>query len=419
MKHRCHRLALLLAAMLSAAVCAQDASAPLPDKVALPELLRLVAQRSPRLAVERTSIDAAEAERMQASAYPNPTLSAGRFKPAGGARTVFDANSQSQLTLDLPVLIGSQRKARMEAADQAAEAARAHVGAAGHETAIKAIDAFVGLQAAQEKLGVLEKAASDVQHLSKIVSERMASGMASRYEATRAEIEVAAIRTRLADARVERTARMGELAALIGAPGWQPVAIGAFGSNGIALERPALAAALKETNAQLVAARRDEAAARAAAHRAERERIPVPVVSVGRTWTSDPFGAANYIGLSTEIPILDKRLGPVAKAQAELRAAQLRREAIEIELDAELARALEAIASRRSALAQFDRSIGSKLDALRQMAEDYYQLGRGSILELIDATRSRLESSLSGVEVRAQLVDEEMRLLALTGRLPE
>lgn len=410
--------ALCLAASLTTAY-AQEAAPDLPRQITLPQMLRLLAQRSPRLAAERVAIDAAEAERLGAAAYPNPTVSVGRYQPAGGARTVFDASSQSQTTLDLPVLIGGQRKARLDAADQAVEAARAHVGAAGYEAAIRAMESFVALQSAQEKARVLEAAYADVQRLAKVVAERMAGGMASRYEATRADIELASLKTRLDDAYLEQSARASELAAMIGAPGWKPLALGALASNGTAFDRGTLAAAVKDGNALLLAARRDEAAAQAAVRRAQRERIPVPVVSVGRTWTGDPYGAANFVGLSAEIPILDRRLGPVAKAEADLRAAQLRREAIEAELDAELARALDMLAARRATLAQFDRSIGAKLDALRQMSEDYYQLGRGSILELVDATRSRLDSALNGLDVRAQLVTQELRLLALSGKLAE
>jgi len=417
-----NRLAYLCAAFLLTwltTVRAQEAAPELPLQITLPQMLRLVAERSPRLAVERIAIEAAEAERIGATAYPNPTLSVGRYKPAGGARTVFDANSQSQTTLDLPMLIGGQRKARLDAVDQAVEAARAHVGAAGHEAAIKAMEAFVGLQSAQEKARVLASAYADVQRLSKIVAERMAGGMASRYEATRADIELAALKTRADDAQLERSARASELAAIIGVPGWKPEALGALASAGMTFDRNTLSVAAKENNAQLVAARRDETAAEASVRRAQRERIPVPVVSVGRTWTGDPYGAANFVGLSAEIPILDRRMGPVVKAEADLRAAQLRRAAIEAELDAELVRALDMLAARRATLTQFDRSIGAKLDSLRQMSEDYYQLGRGSILELVDATRSRLESALSGLDVRAQLVIEELRLLALSGKLPE
>lgn len=417
-RHAWAYAALVFASSLTPAY-AEEATSALPSQITLPQMLHLLAERSPRLAAERVAIDAAEAERIGAAAYPNPTVSVGRYKPAGGARTVFDASSQSQTTLDLPVLIGGQRKARVDAADQAVEAARAHVGAAGHEAAIKAMEAFVGLQAAQEKARVVEGAYADVQRLARIVAERMASGMASRYEATRAEIELASLKTRLDDAYLERSARASELAAMIAAPGWKPEALGTLASNGTAFDRGTLAAAVKAGNAQLLAAHRDETAAQAAVRRAQRERMPVPVVSVGRTWTGDPYGAANFVGLSAEIPILDRRMGPVAKAEADLRAARLRREAIEAELEAELTRSLDMLAARRATLAQFDRSIGAKLESLRQMSEDYYQLGRGSILELVDATRSRLESALSGLEVRTQLVTEELRLLALSGKLGE
>lgn len=414
-----HALACLILAALVAGARAGETPPPLPEQVALPELLRMIAQRSPRLAAERAAIDAAEADRIAAAAYPNPTVSVGRYKPAGGARTVFDASSQSQATLDLPVLLGGQRRARMDAAEQALEAARAHVGAVGHETAAKAAESFVGLLAAQEKVRVLDAAVADVQRLARVVAERMANGMASRYEATRAEIELAALRTRRDDARMEEAARAGELAMLVGVPGWKPVARGNLSNREATRDRAALTSAIKSKNALLLAARREEEAALAALRRAERERVPVPVVSVGRTWTGDPFGAANFVGLSAEIPILDRRLGPVARAEAELRAVRLRREAIEAELDTELARTLDALAARRATLAQFDQNVGARLEALRQMAEDYYQLGRGSLLELIDSARSRLESTLAGLEVQAQVALDETHLLALSGELPE
>ena len=419
MNCRARRCAALLCFLPLTTAHAAEATPDLPLRVTLAQMLRLVAERSPRLASERIAIEVAEAERVGAVAYPNPTLSVGRYKPAGGARTVFDSSSQSQTTLDLPLLIGGQRKARLDAADQLVEATRAHVGAASHEASVKAMEAFVGLQSAQEKASVLEAAHDDVQRLVKIVVERVAAGMASRYEATRAEIELGTLKARLEDARLERASRASELAAMLGAPGWKPEAMGRLESRGIAFDPGTLTVAARENSAQRVAARRDEAAAEAGVRRAQRERIPVPVLSVGRTWTGEPYGAANFVGLSAEIPILDRRIGPVLRAEADLRAAQLRRTALEAELDLELTRAFDTLAARRMTLAQFDRSIGAKLDALKQMSEDYYQLGRGSILELIDASRSRVDAALTGLELRTQLVTEELRLLALSGKLVE
>src|SRR5258708_28032590 len=220
------RIAILLAvSILSAAsLRAQEPASALPERLTLPVLLRLVAERSPRLAVEQVSIDTAEAERITAGAFPNPTVSYGRFTPSG-ARTLFDGTQQQQATVDLPLLIGGQRGARIEAAEQGLLATRARVGLAGNELALRAADLFVGLQAAQEKASMLDDSVAEIERVVVIVSGRLASGAASRYDLTRVEVELAGMNARLADARAELSDRSAGLAALLGASGWRPTAI--------------------------------------------------------------------------------------------------------------------------------------------------------------------------------------------------
>ena len=410
----------ILLAIVSASpslVRAQDPNAALPERLTLPILLRLVVERSPRLAAERVAIDAAEAERITAGALPNPTVSYGRFSPSGGANTLFQGSSQQQTTLDMPLLIAGQRGARIEAADQGLSAARARVGLASNELTLRAADLFVGLQGVQEKVATLEESVSEIERVVAIVSGRLASGAASRYDLTRVEVELAGVAARLADARAETAEKSAGLAALLGAPGWRPGASGVPVPAGLPTSVAEWRESLIARNPQIVAARREEEAAQAALKRAERERWPAPVLSVGRTWTGDPFGAANFVGLSTEIPLSDAWRGLMAKAAADLRAAQRRREAIEAEVDVELRRLLNALAERRAALDRFHRNVGERIPALKQMAEDAYRLGRGSLLELIDAARSRLDARLTEVDLRTATVSQELRILGLTGRL--
>ncbi len=398
---------------------AQDPNAVLPERLTLPVLLQLVAERSPRLAAERVAIDAAEAERVTAGVLPNPTVSFGRFKPAGGANTLFEGSSQQQSTVDFPLLIAGQRGARIEAAEQGMLATRARVGLAGNELALRAAGLFVGLQAAQEKVTVLQESRGDIERAAAIVSGRLDSGMASRYDLARVEVELAGVTVRMEEARDDRANQAAGLATLIGAPGWRPSAIGTPVPAGLLTDAAVWRNPLASGNSQIRAARREEDAAQAALQRTERERWPVPVLSLGRSWTSDPFGAANFVGLSTEIPLLDTRRGPLAKAKADLQAAQRRREAIESEAGVELLRLLDSLAQRRAALEQFEQKVGTRIPALKQMAEDAYRLGRGSILELIDAARSRLDARLTNVDLRAALVQQELRIKALTGTLGE
>lgn len=396
---------------------AQDLSAALPDRLTLPILLRLVAERSPRLAIEQVAIDSAEADRISAGARPNPTISYGRFTPSGGARTLFEGSRQEQTTLDLPLLIGGQRGARVEAAEQGLLAARARLGLAGNELALRAADLFVGLQAAQEKRVLLDESVVEIERVVSIVSGRLDSGAASRYELTRVEVELASMHARLADARADLAEKSAGLATLLGAPGWRPGADGILVPAGFSLSAAEWRGALLSSNPQIIAARREEDAAQAALKRSERERWPVPVLSVGRIRTSEPFGAANFLGLSTELPLSDAWRGLMAKAAADVRAAQRRREAIESEADVELTRLIDALAQRRAALERFRRNVGERIPALKQMAEDAYKFGRGSLLELIDAARSRLDARLTEVDLRAATVGQELRIQGLTGKL--
>ncbi|HTF15883.1 MAG TPA: TolC family protein [Burkholderiales bacterium] len=417
MSHR--RIAILLAVTTLSATSlrAQEPASALPERLTLPVLLRLVAERSPRLAVEQTAIDTAEAERISAGAFPNPTVSYGRFAPSGGAKTMFDGSQQQQATVDLPLLIGGQRGARIEAAEQGLLATRARVGLAGNELALRAADLFVGLQAAQEKASMLDESVAEVERVVAIVSGRLNSGAASRYDLTRVEVELAGVNARLADARADLADKSAGLAALLGAPGWRPGASGPPVPAGLPTSAAEWRESLISSNPQIIAARREEEAAQAALTRTERERWPVPVLSVGRTWTGDPFGASNFVGLSTEIPLSDARRGLMAKAAADLRAAQRRREAIESEADVELRRLVDGLALRQAALERFRRNVGERVPALKQMAEDAYRLGRGSLLELIDAARSRLDARLTEVDLRAAAVGQELRILGLTGKL--
>lgn len=413
---RFSRLVAVLA-LCAPAAFAQQAAGDLPALLSLPALLRLVAERSPRLALERVAIDAAQADRVIAGALPNPTVSYGYAKPSSGASTVFEGNRQQQAGVELPLLIAGQRAARVEAAEQGVMGARARVELAASELALRAAELFSGLQAAQERIAVLEEADGEIGRAAALVSGRLDSGMASRYDLARVEIEVAGVAVRLADARADAAEKSSGLAALLGAAGWRPRAAGTLAATGPRGDMAALQASLASGNPLIVAARRDEETARAAVRRAELERWPVPVLSVGRVWTNEPFGSANSIGLSTEVPLLDSRRGQLDKAQAELRAAERRREAIEAEARVELLRLVEALDERRAALERFGRRVDLRDPTFRQMADDAYRLGRGTVLELIDATRTRLDARLTGIDLRAFAVQQELRILALTGSL--
>jgi cobalt-zinc-cadmium efflux system outer membrane protein len=406
--------AALLAACAAVPAAAQPVAGALPAEVDLPAVLRIAREASPRLAVEREAVAAAEARRIAAAARPNPRIGVAHARRAGGA-PVFEARGQTDMSIEFPLLIAGQRGARIAAAERWIETARARVSAGENALAEEAGVAFVAVLAAEARVAHARQAIGRVERIVGIVAAREAAGLASRFDLARAEVERAALEVRLAEQLAERLDALGALAVLLGVPGWAPRPVGTL--EPIAQGEVPARARADAVHPALEAARREETAAAATVEVARRERWPVPALGVGRLYTDSPYGAAHYIGLSVEVPIFDTRRGPFEEARAEARAAGLRRSLIEAQLGASLERYEALIAQRRAALEDYDREAGARLPALEQMAEDAYRFGRSTILEWLDATRTQFEQRLLRIDLLAGLAEARLRALGARGLL--
>lgn len=412
-----YRFILASAALLTAmSVQAQD-SAAVPETIDLPALLRIVRDVSPRLALERQAVTVTETNRIAAGAYPNPTVSYGYTRQGGGQQTVFSGRRQDQAGIDVPLLIAGQRGARVEKAEREIDAARARVAAGASSLAAEAGVAYVALLSAQDKAALQTTVNEELQRLRGIVAGRSELGMASRYDLARLEVELGSARTKLEDAKGDIADRAGNLAALLGIANWRPRAAGSLAPLPVAADAHAQARARALASPAAASALQEEKVAQSAVEVARRERWPVPSVSLGHARTAEPYGAANILGLSVEIPILDTRRGPLARAAAEAAGATLRRELVVAETTATLERYANVIVARQAALQRFDAEAASRLPALKEMAENAYRLGRGSIFELLDSARSRYELQQTRIDLLAALAEAQLRYLATSGEL--
>ena len=399
--------------LLSFLLFVSTAWAQLPQTVTLDEVLRIV-ERSPRVAVSQREADIARAERAQAGAFANPTLSLGRSTPSSGERTVFDASSQQQATVELPVPIFGQRGARVRAADLQVGRAESQLRLTVVETKRLAGLEFIRLAAAQEQLAARRAALADVERIRGLVAGRQESGMASRYDLARADAERALANLGVQRALNELNEHSATLAALVDAPGWRP-------QPAVALSQVVAqfgdAEADVAGNPVLRVARDETAAAQARVELARRERFPVPAVQLGRTWTSGPFGAANFVGVASEIPILDTRRALEDKAVAEHGVARERERGVNATVRSEFERQREALSIRKEALARFERDVFERQSSFLEMAESAYRLGRGTLFELLDARRTQLEATLARAELLGAIAETQLELRALSGSL--
>jgi len=383
----------------------------LPETVNLDTVISLVRETSPRLSLERQNVEAAQADRRTAGAYPNPTINYGKQRQ-GGMQTQYDGKWSQSASIELPLLIAGQRGARVEAAEKGIDAARARVVASGNDLSADAGAAYVALLAAQERRGTLRSSLKELERLRDIVAGRQSSGMASEYDLLRMDIEQESWRGRVAEAEADLVDKQSQLAALLGFSGWKPMASGVLRPLEVRPE-----AAMPFNNPSLIAAKKEEEFSQAGVEAARRERFPNVSINASRTSTSDPFGVVNGLGISVEIPILDTRGGAVDRARVEAQSSALRRQILEAEIQSDLSRYAAQVTYRSDALEQFRLRIASRFPALKQMAEDAYRLGKGSIVELLDATRTRFETQLAQIDLTANLLEAQVRWLAASGQL--
>jgi len=369
---------------------------PLPATVTLDDVLKLLEERSPRTVAERASIPVAAADRITARTLPNPTLSYGGVHLVSGLST--GAITQHQFVVEQPLLIFHQRQARLDAADTNVKAEEARVAEvlAGRRLAVR--QAFASLLSRQEQLRVVQDSLANLERVQQVVRVRAAAGDRSRYEVLRIETETESLRVEAMNAATDVEDVSRQMATLLGLPGWSPRAVGTLDVGAVSTDVDVLWESAERRRPSLVALREQQAAARGGLFLARRERLPVPALSGGAQTTRDVNGTSAFVGFSIPLPFFDHNQGAVAKAAAQIDAADLLIQAGLGEARAEIERAAAVLKQRTDALRAFDGAVSERVPMLRRMAEDAYREGSADILELLDANRSLRDFQLARVQ---------------------
>ena len=377
-------------------VSAQGGPPALPATVTLDEVLKLLEERSLRTAAERASVAVAAADRITARTLPNPTLSYGGVHLVSGLST--GAITQQQVVVEQPLLLFHQRQTRLDAADTNVKAEQARVAEAlsGRRLAVR--QTFASLLSRQEQLRVVQETLVTLERVQQVVRGRAAAGDRSRYEVLRIEAETESLRVQAMNAATDVEDVSGQLAALLGLPGWSPRAVGTLDVGVVSTDVESLWGTAQRRRPSLVALRQQQAAARGGLTLARRERLPVPALSGGTQTTRDVNGTSAFVGFSIPLAFFDHNQGAVAKASAQLDAADLLIQAGLGQARAEIERAATVLKKRREALQALEGAVLERVPTLRRMAEDAYREGSADILELLDANRSLKDFQLARVQ---------------------
>lgn len=388
---------LVAGVMTAAPAWAQVAPQGLPAQVTLDDVLKLLDERSPRTVAGRASIAVVAADRITAATLPNPTVSYGGVHLVSGLST--GAVTQNQFLVEQPLLFLHQRQARLDVADANVHAEEARVADALASRRLSVRSAFASLLSRQEQLRLLTQALENMEHVQQLVRGKAAAGDRSQYDVARVEVETESVRVETLSTAADVEDLAGQLAVLLGFPGWSPRAVGTLDvRENLPASVEELWTSANERRPSLIALRRQQVAARGGVFLAQRERLPVPAISGGVQTTNDVSGTSALFGVSVPLPFFDRNQGAIARATAQVTAADLELQAAQAEVRAQIENSALVLAKRKEALRTFEGAVSGRVPSLRRMAEDAYREGSADILELLDANRSLRDLQVEHVQ---------------------
>lgn len=384
--------------VLACLVAARAAAAPLT----LAEALERVADAGPDQAVARATVPLAQADVRTARMFPNPSLSAN----AGRAEPIFAA----ALTLHLPIL--GQRGAHIRAAERELDQTRLestlalwrlrHDGRIAYYTAVRA----------DEELTIARQVAELTRRVAQIAAERYDAGAGSLLE----KLQAALVHDRAEQDVVDRMTALGvarlELARICGLPADAlPPLADALATVGPTPTAEVLLAAAERQHPELRALDAERLAAQARAQAARADRRPVFHVDLGlevldpTTCSPDsPMPTGRCVGprgaLAFDFPLFNLNGGPIARAEAEARAAELKQAAARARIATAVRSAWDEWTAATVRARFFETRYVPAATQVEAMAREGFAAGRTGLLPLIEAQRALLDARLGQTEAR-------------------
>lgn len=371
------------------------------------EAIRLGLARTDLADLERSAVQAAEADVLAAGQLHNPTLSYSRERIGGSQDSVEQIWMISQ-TLG----VSGRRGLRREAASlRVAGITAANAGRRLDMTA-EIRRSFHELLFLQRTILATETWVLRFARIEGMVDTLTRAGEASGYDRRRLVRERQTAEARLATERGDRDRVQARLVALIGQPDITAVA-------GELLPQPApsidsaLAALDRRPDLQALARRAE--AAQQESRAAQRGGIPDVTIGIGPKYVDNGTTRDNGVALSLSIPlpVFDRQQAGEQRATAEAMQARAEHSLLRSRTEGELRGLyLQAEGLRATAADYRARAVAGSPELLR-IAETAYQGGESSLLELLDAYRGSLEAETTALELewRARIARIEYDLL--------
>ncbi len=368
------------------------------------EVVRLARAQDPAARSARTAVALAEAERIEAGLYPNPSLEWER-----------EHLGEESLLLSLPIDLSGARAAREHLAGVDLAGAKADAALVTSGVVVRALTVFYQLMGHQRREVIEAQALERLSEAARVVRRRREEGSVSGYDQSRIELEeeLAASALRQTQAGAERL--RGELASLLGRVASEVEFVGSLKADTDLVLQSTEKSDQESRSSQRFLHSAVESAG-AARRAASWSWLPGLVLSGGPLLSNVQREREGYkVEVALEVPLFSRGQELRARADARQRQAQARVEAGSRAGHRERSLARFRLVAAREEMQRFAETTGERIERLERAARSGYREGALSLVELLDVQRTRTQLELRQLELSLALKEAEVALRAARG----
>ncbi len=385
--------------------------------LSITNLQRLGLEANGLVRAARSRIDAAEAGVISAGAYPNPELEFVGGHNRARAPGPISGNSYGAFVsqrIENPFLriarIGSA-EADVEASQAGLDRTRADLAAA---LRVRAYELLLRQEIANVESGVLDL----MEEIRRRVKVGVDTGETARFELIKADAEVLTAKSRKETALLDALrARVALIKLTAGALSTD------FEIKASLLDQeqlPPLEVIREEVQAVNPDVSRLQAELNSAHLRTDKERAAIlPSLQLKFGQLRDPEFAYNIASLNFQIPLFDRRRGPIAEAVSEAEQVRETLKYRRFEISQLLESSWQRMQIAKRKVEMFETGIINQAESALRVAQAAYRFGERGLLDVLDAQRVLRSVRADLLQARFEFQSAVTEILRLRGHYPK
>lgn len=404
---------------------------PIQGPLTLDESIRVALANNPELLATAREVDAAAAQRDMVAGQRLPSLhvtggynhylDSQRLTAAqeNGEAGVFSRNIfAGDIVVSLPLLTGGRITSEVKAAELLQKSAEHRLSRTREEIVFNVSSVFYSILVQRRVIESLEFSKKALQEHLKQVKDLLAAQKAAKVDQLRTEVRLADLEQRLVKERNVLAIQARVLTNLLGLDSPEKPVEPAGELVFVQATIPEVESALRDAfggRADYLAAR---AALEAQAKTVDAARAAYwPTISLqgayGGRWAADPTeqqagsstsGDVGRVGVVVDIPIFEggRVNARIRQEKARLLAAQERLRRLQLQIHLDIETAVLNISSSAERVKATEKAVEQAKESLR-IEREKYDLGKGAIVDVLDAQSAVLESQMNYYRALADL----------------